>query len=952
MRGGLERLQKEMDALTYNSRTVLNALIRSTVVNGSSQGFTVTRVTETITLSRVDIYRLYRFYQEWEENEFSTVDVYGSLSQKALKGFYTIVDEHDSVTVVDDSGVSTSSATTDALVKHSQILFLNESNIDLLTMPLHWLGLIEDSNNPKLVSNSSPIPINLRTPVFDENLATTRYNQHPTYLFPNAYYILDAFGYSGDDTDHRMDGKSWTIGADESVSIESPKIAMGDIDTRDTRKTRENRNGPDTRSNYSTVWGYNTHARALYSTAGGRRSMVSIGAFAAIAVGNTNYSSNNNAAVIGGTVNTGAGEYIGIMSGSYNTVVADRGGILAGRSNLVGAAVHNFTFPVDNIADVDCIVSVDDCYDDMVSTGGSPLGRNTIAITGDYSSSYKINDIVRLFRFTTKYDGETGIEFYEVNGDIYDTQDVNVTSVEYIDPATNPDNLNVGMTVITLSGDVIGMGVVDGGRISVKQSANRIYDYGANSVALGLSSVAKGEDQTVVGHYNYIDVNSRFIVGTGTSSARGTGLNVTDAGVILSATPRNADMRLGIDGYYGIDVTQTGIQAAAGTSSVRLFASSSFLGYNYGYGTAYGYSVYGNTRDQNIIIQGSEKPVLIRSNPYVSINPNLVQHDIGIVSENRNKILSMNSGTFISKNDYIAITAGTNLNLTWAEQLLLSGDTFGALPTTSDQYAFRVNASNITNFTVDGSTNESTIAKTGFYYLDGDMSPMSNLTGLGNTGSDTSVMNTVMSARDDSGNIEGWELFSTTYSSDALDGFGRIYVSKFRVQNNVYGSRGAKPLAWWDDIKDWGIWYNLVPSTGTFGIATLTLGGGPSFNGSDNRTEIRSVVKHLSYTIIQNTVHLKLRIDYNSVEDLWGNYKYSNSQDIEIELNPSMFTRRFNGGAVTPGSVGVGISEIDDKFVAQSIPTRTIRIRPSCDISSYSMDIRTNFSITDELISQ
>ena len=44
MRGGLDRLQKEMDALTYNSRSVLNALIRSTVVSGSSKGFTATRV--------------------------------------------------------------------------------------------------------------------------------------------------------------------------------------------------------------------------------------------------------------------------------------------------------------------------------------------------------------------------------------------------------------------------------------------------------------------------------------------------------------------------------------------------------------------------------------------------------------------------------------------------------------------------------------------------------------------------------------------------------------------------------------------------------------------------------------------------------------------------------------------------------------------------------------------
>ena len=75
IRGGFDRLTKELDALTYNSRSVLNALIRSTVASGTSQGYTVTRAGIKLTLSRVDIYRLYQFYQAWAVNDFATVPV-------------------------------------------------------------------------------------------------------------------------------------------------------------------------------------------------------------------------------------------------------------------------------------------------------------------------------------------------------------------------------------------------------------------------------------------------------------------------------------------------------------------------------------------------------------------------------------------------------------------------------------------------------------------------------------------------------------------------------------------------------------------------------------------------------------------------------------------------------------------------------------------------------------
>ena len=198
MRGGFDRLVKEIDALTYNARSAVNAMIRSTMASGTTNGYKVTRVGIDILLTRDDIYKLNKFYMQWEESNFDT------------SVFDDIVEETDS---------------RDALIKHSKILYLNNDTIGQVTVDSYWLGLIKVSNNPKLVSNSAPIPINIRTPIFDENMATTKYNQDETYLFPSAYYSVDLLGYSGDGFDHHMDGSSWTISADNYISIETDAFA-------------------------------------------------------------------------------------------------------------------------------------------------------------------------------------------------------------------------------------------------------------------------------------------------------------------------------------------------------------------------------------------------------------------------------------------------------------------------------------------------------------------------------------------------------------------------------------------------------------------------------------------------------------------------------------------------------------------------------------------------------
>ncbi len=224
IRGGFDRLTKEIDALTYNSRSVLNALIRSTVASGSSQGYTVTRAGEELTLTRVDVYRLYTFYQDWAANGFATETGETNSSGRRLLTFDEIRIEQDKTCVTFDDGTQSCNATTDALVIHSQILFLNSNtlasqpvsniegqSIDNSAVTSYWLDFLKEFNDPKLLTNSSPIPINLRTPVFDENMGTTKYNNHPTYLFPYQYFGLQLLGYPGDDTDHFGGGNSWTF---------------------------------------------------------------------------------------------------------------------------------------------------------------------------------------------------------------------------------------------------------------------------------------------------------------------------------------------------------------------------------------------------------------------------------------------------------------------------------------------------------------------------------------------------------------------------------------------------------------------------------------------------------------------------------------------------------------------------------------------------------------------
>ena len=899
MRGGLDRLQKEIDALTYNSRTILNALIRSTVVSGSSQGYTANRAGVQITLDRIDIYRLYRFYQQWEINEFATetTELTG-INQKTLLGFDELRLDLDSIEVHDDNGNVTLGATTTALVKHAKLLYLNADTMTQESVDDYWLGLIRDSNNPKLVSNSSPIPLNLRTPVFDENLATTRYNQNPTYLFPNGYYLMEAFGYAGDGVDHRMDGNSWTIAADDSISIESSAIALGGVYNQAPYKTKARRNG-DRYSNYvtaqetySTAWGFDTHARGMYSTAGGVSSMVPTNAYAAIAIGNRNLASNNGAAVVGGVLNTGSGEYIGILGGEYNTVIGDDGATIGGTANIVGSQLYDFGFPSNNVSDPTCVISADDCTTSTGASEGTLFGRHVITILGNVVTSFAVGDIVRLFNFTVSDGEETKLTYRNVNGEIYKTQDATITSVEFVNPDTNPDNINANYTIITLNVDVDGVSIVDGGKVARLISADGEYHFGLNSVAMGANNIANGQEQTVLGHYNYIEVDARLIVGNGTSSSRSNALAIYDDAVYLNASKRNGtyDGSWNSTTFSGMEMYTNRIQMKTPDfANFRIGANTSYMAYGAQTGTFnHGLILYkGNSQISTMITGSGSAPIVIKSGLSTSVTTRSGKSDITIHAIDAMNITGR-SVAITGYSDGIQLMApGNNMSLSWGGNLQLSGNTFGALPTNSSQmahYVYTTYAStNLTGFTYDGTADYTHIIKTGAYSYEAAFP----------SGSESRLIQ-VTSGQFDSGVIVGYKLIQPIFDNET-DNQHLQHVKFNKSSTGTYSEEFVKTLAWEEDRVEMGKWYDLAGTVN--GISSIEISA-LSVTITDSTT-INNIVKLLRYTYINDTCIMSLRFNFNALKDEVAAYA---GEQVVINLKSTSFKRGFQSDSITPGA--------------------------------------------------
>ena len=669
----LDRLQKEIDALTYNARSVLQALQESTVTAGSSKGFKVIRSGKEILLTRVDIYRLYKFYQEWEANDFSLVDVIATVSSPALKGFDTIRIEQDNTFVRDDYGNPTDKqATTTALAKHGRMLYLTGDNVGSYDNETYWYGLIASAANPKMAASSAPVPINLRTPIFDPNLSTTHYNTHPTYLFPMGYYRMDLLGYADDGVDHYLGGHSWSVVGDSHARIESVRPAIGMVDPAAQRRTKDNRVGDN-----SLVWGYDTQANNTYATAGGLHSIAS--ANGSTAIGSYAYASGEFSSAIGGSNNFAVNIACGILGGFGNVGGGRAAGILGGMNNTTGEPAYTFSVVATSGSASECTIEIiNNCIGTDTTIGSSTAGipgYDSIVIDANISTlNWGEGDTVSLFALTTMTStGLTKQWIDQVGGTGFATQSYTIASIA-------ADPVNSSKTNVRLK-ESVPKTYIDGGRITRHASASTTNIFGYCSATVGGTGlIANGYYQTIVGKYNKINMgaylnrrDARFVVGIGTSdTARANALEVYDNTVIMYANPASEYGTSGFDGIAS-DPSVKRLQ----TAQSDLIVTSNFIRATASYQTS----------------QSSMKLSADTAIPY-SI---LTSDRVGLIAQEYTDITTKAPGAFlagpavgiegnnvgINASADIHVTAGGILQLA-ADQLIITPETntFNTLPLT------------------------------------------------------------------------------------------------------------------------------------------------------------------------------------------------------------------------------------------------------------------------------
>lgn len=377
----LHELTKQLDALTYNSRSVLNALIRSVLSAGSSDGYTVTRAGQEVRLSKLDIYHLYNLYQEWEVKINSTsskVDEDGVNSYGLPELVASMDAEYQT-----ENGDTSKTPYRDAVVKHAKILYMNSDN--MYNTDDDWIVLVDRSSNPKMVINSAPIPVNIRTPIYDENLSTKYFSEYETYLFPRGYYTLDAMGAYGDGLTHNAGGHKWLFDIDSVFQVKSPLTVLGVQDNTWINRLPESY-GDD--KSYTLVVGENCFAYAPNNLISGR----------------WNQSIASECAILGGVSNHAYASYAGIIGGDSCNVVGDNsaaGGMMTNTSGSFAFAygyrtsVGGYAYPCYmgvNINDGNVIEPTTECQD-FIEIDGCTYQRATISSTSNVSNDGTSRDL-------------------------------------------------------------------------------------------------------------------------------------------------------------------------------------------------------------------------------------------------------------------------------------------------------------------------------------------------------------------------------------------------------------------------------------------------------------------------------------------------------------------------------------------------------------------------------
>ena len=512
----LERLTKEIDVLTYNARSVLNALIRSVLRYGTSNGYTVTKSSVELKLTRNDIYLLYRLYNEWAGLGFGK-DTFDAACDNVREKFMPAANANPLLVADADND-----ELLHAVVTHSKIMYLNSSNKKQDNQ--YWIDQIINAADKTYILNSSPIPINLRTPVFDENMEVDKYSQYETYLLPMGYYMSLILGSAGDEVDHVAGGRNWWFDVDNEFKVTAPSVVFGGDDGTDRFTYRCARNDTgDLKSSpsYSLAYGWNTKLRGVYGTVGGRSTFV----FADNAHGiSTNGMIQGKYAGIYAGLNNQVHETNGMTAGGEDLVVLGSHGFAANRFNCVGFPGLIFKVPNLTKIDTECEVVVNVCDSDTSKTLTKYNPTNILDI---YDNQ---NELTPLWWSNIEVGDQVIIYDQTINGKNY----LSWFGVEFkhqITTVTGIDRSNSGFTRFILKDNIRFSEVgVNGGRVARYSSSkytSYTYEYsgssatktrryfGANSTALNYLTIAAGFNQTVVGLGNFPVIKPNFIVATG-----------------------------------------------------------------------------------------------------------------------------------------------------------------------------------------------------------------------------------------------------------------------------------------------------------------------------------------------------------------------------------------------------------------------------------------------------
>lgn len=838
-------LTKQIDALTYNSRQVLNALVRSCIASGSSSGYTVNKYGQAIVLSRADIYRLYTFYENWEAEGFPGDEKFDALLSRLDEGFASV-----------EAG---DSPVTDAVVSHAKILYMSASNKDL-TDSSYWTGLVKDSASPKSVVSTAPIPINLRTPIYDENLSVKSFSQYETYLFPIGYQRTEILGTPGNDNDYVAGGRSWTIDASDTLMLSGNHITMGGV------TNPQNRLDNYGKSRLTLSWGKESYAVANTALALGDHSIAAGDTSIAAGLYSIAYGAQSLAAG-GASVRT-----IGTRSAAFNSgaEAGGRASIAANINTVTGGMPYNFYTGVtweDQETAIHCNYVYDTVKQECVPAGDDPVdnvnnaGTKTLFIdTREVDAAgmpidLEVGDDVVIYDLSYLKSAGNPVEPYADDGFTEETIVATVVAVDK--PAEGTDYYTVTLNKEVKASNSKYAPIVSGRIMCVQRRGVPAYDehgnptydlkkltdlgYGSN--AFNQETIAHGIAQTVVGRWNTPDYHSSFIVGVGSSNERRNALlvgenysymKVADGRSSLGVSTAfiespQSDFRVVLEGAFlrsasQDEQTEGRIQAVSGSTELRSNGDRVIKSH---IGTAVGGSKF--LSDSGLVtslVESREGAAVIASgNSSLNLVDTMVAESLIVRPQSNSVALYAENGIELrdlAEGGVGGIDLNTNAYISMEfAGMRLTGNTFGALPTTDKSRTHILRPSS--------AEWAETVGHSGFYYgtIATDGFQVNGLSG--NVGTNVHVFNSTAELSGGTystlsvafpppvSNGTHPVVTSATYTEGGTPTFQSkelAYLSDIATMGTVYASSGMRPIYYADTHQLTGMY--SVDATGTY----------------------------------------------------------------------------------------------------------------------------------------